>query len=226
MRDKKIIIMCFTLFIMVIAGTGCTKKKAQTEIGNISTPQDSYTKDENRIDKEDIFVKNHPLLENTSFYTTTIDNIKEKCPEKLDITYSEERLDGYLTYYKGDGIIYITTEDGILYSVILTNNKYEFGYGLKVGMDESEISDLDILFNIYNKDEIGVDKKVNSYLLSCEIGPLAMFDFDTLYYYSAALYDENETENQDGFTGRCLGLMAFMKDGKLIAVFTDWPNAN
>ncbi len=202
-------------------------KTTQTETNNIPTTQDSNNKEENRIDKEDIFIKSHSLLKNTPFYTATIDNVKEKCLEKLDITYSEEKSDGYLTYYKGDGITYITTEDGSLYSIILTNNKYEFGCGLKVGLDESEISNLDISFRIYNKDEIGVDKKVNSYLLSYEIGPLSMFDFDTLYYYSATLYDENKTESHvDGFTGRCMGLMAFMKGGKLIAVSTDWPNAN
>jgi hypothetical protein len=49
-----------------------------------------------------------------------------------------------------------------------------------------------------------------------------MLDFDTHYLYSASLYDEGETN----FTGQCMGLMAFMKDKKLIAVSTDWPNAN
>lgn len=207
--------------------TKTQSKTTQTETNNIPTTQDSNNKEKNRIDKEDIFIKSHSLLKNTPFYTETIDNVKEKCLEKLDITYSEEKLNGYLTYYKGDGITYITTEDGSLYSIILTNNKYEFGCGLKVGLDENEISNLDISFRIYNKDEIGVDKKLNSYLLSYEIGPLSMFNFDTLYYYSATLYDENETESHvDVFTGRCMGIMAFMKDGKLIAVSTDWPNAN
>lgn len=222
---RNIIIMCFIIFIMVTAGTGCTKKAMQTD--NLPTPQDFNKKEENRIDKEDIFIESHSLLKNTLFYTATIDSVKEKCSEKLDITYSEEKLDGRLTYYKGDGIIYITTDDGWLYSVILTNDNYEFGCGLKVGMDENEINDLGIPFNIYDKNEIGVDKKISSYLLSYETGPVSMFDFDTLYYYSAALYSEDETENQiDSFAGGCMAFMAFMKDGNLVAVSTDWPNAN
>ncbi len=232
MRNKKMIIMHLIIFIMVISGTGCGKETAQTKTDNITISQSFDIKEEkpidkgeNRMDKEDIFVISHPLLKDVPFYTTTIDNIKEKCSEKLDITYSEERMDGYLTFYKGDGIIYITTEDGSLYSVILINNKYEFDCGLKVGMDKSEINNLDIPFNRYNKVDIGTDKKINSYLLSFEIGPLSMLDFDYLYYYSAVLYDENE-DHMDDFTGRCMGLMAFMKDGKLIAVSTDWPNAN
>jgi hypothetical protein len=205
---------------MVLAGTSCTNETKQTE--NISTPQDSNNKEGNRIDRNEIFIKDHPLLKNTPFYTTTIDNIKEKCPENLNITYSEESADGHFTYYKGDGIIYITAEDGSLFSVILTNNNYEFNCGFKVGMNESEISNLGIPFNKYNKDEIGVNKKIYSYLLGFKTGPLSMFDFDKLYYYKATLCDDKVIS----YNGRCIGLMAFMKDGKLIAVCTDWPNAN
>ena len=208
--------------------SGCNKKASSNEIEKVTsiptstsvpteipTPKDLSNKEENRINKEDIFIKNHPLLKNTPFYMTTIDKIKEKYPEKLDITNSEERVDGNFIYYKGDGIVYITREDGSLYSVILTNNNYEFGCGLKVGMDESDISNLGFSFKVYNSDEIGVDKKVSTYLLSCKIGPLSMFDFDTLYYYSATLDNGNE---KDGFTGYCLGLMALMKDGKFIVI--------
>ena len=207
--------------IMVTIAVGCTKKTTWTETDNMPTPQDSIKDDENQIDKKDIFIKNHPLLKNTPFYSTTINDIKENFPEPLDVTFSEESADGHFIYYQGDGIIYITDSNGWLYSVILTKDKYEFGCGLKVGMEESKISDLDIPFHTCKKDEIGVNKKVYTFLLSFEIGPVSMFDFDTLYYYSAALQDENEPED-----GHCLGIMAFMKDGELVAVFTDWPNAN
>lgn len=220
MWNKKLVIMCLLTSIIAIIGTSCTKETHRSD--NTPTSQVSDNQGDNRLDQKDIYIKNHPLLEKTPFYTATIDDIKENCSEVLDISYSEERIDGGFTYYKGDGITYITAEDGRLYSVILTNDDYKFGCGLKVGMDESEINNLGISFNVYNKDEIGVDKKVNSYLLSCKIGPLSMFDFDTLYYYKATLYDETGSN----YNGYCLGLAALMKDGKLTAVFTDWSNAN
>ena len=210
---------------MAMAGTGCTKEATPDD--NILIQPDINGKEEKQINEKDILVKGHPLIENTPFYSTTIDDIEEKYTEKLEVSYSEEKLDGFLTYYKGDGIVYITTEDGGLYSVILTNNNYEFGCGLKTGMSESEISNLNLSFSIYDKDEIGVDKKISSYLLSYKTGPLSMFDFDSLYYYSAPLYTEEDSDNEmDSFAGRCIGLMVFMKDGKSIAVSTDWPNAN
>lgn len=225
MRYKKLKIIYFIVFIIVMVGTGCTKEVIQDD-NNILIQPDNGS-DERRINENDILIKEHPLLENTPFYSTTIEDIEEKYSEKLAVSYSEEKLDGFLTYYKGDGIVYITTEDGGLYSVILTNDNYEFGCGLKIGMSESEINKLNLSFSSYDKDEIGVDKKVSSYLLSYEKGPLSMFDFNSLYYYSATLNADVDSDNEmDSFSGRCIGLMVLMKDGKSIAVFTDWPNAN
>ncbi len=225
MRYKKIIIIYFITFIMVMVGTGCTKETTQDD--NILIQPDVNGNEEKQINEKDISIKGHPLLANTPFYNTTIDDIEEEYSEKLEVSYSEEKLNGFLTYYKGDGIVYITTEDGGLYSVILTNDNYEFGCGLKIGMSESEINKLNLSFSSYDKDEIGVDKKVSSYLLSYEKGPLSMFDFNSLYYYSATLNADVDSDNEmDSFSGRCIGLMVLMKDGKSIAVFTDWPNAN
>lgn len=224
MRYKKIKIIYFIIFIIMI-GTGCTKETTKDD-NNILIQPDNGS-DERQIYENDILIKGHPLLENTPFYNTTMEDIKEKNSEKLAVSYSEEKLDGFLTYYKGDGIVYITTEDGGLYSIILTNDNYEFACGLKTGMSESEINKLNLSFNIYDKDEIGVDKKVSSYLLSYKKGPLSMFDFDSLYYYSAILNAGDDTDNEmDSFAGSCIGLIVFMKDGKSIAVSTDWPNAN
>ncbi|WMJ86820.1 hypothetical protein [Anaerocolumna sp. MB42-C2] len=225
MKYKKLKIIYFIIFIIVMVGTGCTKETTKDD-NNILIQPDNGS-DERQINENDILIKEHPLLENTPFYSATIENIKGKYSEKLAVSYSEEKLDGFLTYYTGDGIVYITTEDGGLYSVILTNDNYEFACGLKTGMSESEINKLNLSFNIYDKDEIGVDKKVSSYLLSYKKGPLSMFDFDSIYYYSAILNAEVDSDNEmDSFAGRCIGLIVFMKDGKSIAVSTDWPNAN
>lgn len=211
--NKKIISIGILLLILIMSGNSCSKKAALT---NDTTSSDS-------ISSDSILIKNHSLLDTTPFYNVSMEQIEETGKEEFDITFSEERSNGRFTYYTGNGIIYISINDKDIYSILLTDNTYELNCGIKVGMKEDEISSLELPFDEYSKDEIGVDKKISSFLLNCKIGPVSMLDFDTLYQYNATLTSDNQNDNYDG---SCIGLLAFVKDGKVIAVSTDWPNAN
>lgn len=211
--NKKIISISILLLLLIMSGTSCSKKAALT---NDSTSSDS-------ISSDSILIKNHSLLDSTPFYHVSMEQIEETSKEEFDITFSEERSNGQFTYYTGAGIIYISINDKDIYSIILTDNTYELNCGIKVGMNEDEVSRLELPFDEYSKDKIGVDKKISSFLLSCEMGPVSMLDFDTLYQYNATLTSDDQN---DSYGGSCLGLLAFVKDGKVVAVSTDWPNAN
>ncbi len=216
--NKKIISIVILLLIVIMSGNSCSKKAAIT---HDSTSIESISSDS--ISSDSILIKNHSLLDTNPFYTVSMEQIGETSEEEFDITFSEERSNGRFTYYTGNGIIYISINDNDIYSILLIDNTYELNYGIKVGMKEDEIRSLDLPFDEYSKDEIGVDKKISSFLLSCEIGPVAMLGFDTLYQYNATLTSDDQNDNYDG---SCIGLLAFVKEGEVIAVSTDWPNAN
>lgn len=191
-----------------------------TESSNEPNKDEIMNSKDYTFSRNDLLVENHALLSSNPF--VDFSEIEEKCKETLEVSFSKERLDGRLKFHKGDGIIYVTSESNETFCIILTSDKYAFGCGLKVQMDENKIRKLNIPLAKYTKEEIVVDKLVSSYYLSCENGLLSMFDFDSFYYMQGYIDEIYADKRISG----CRGLIALVKDGKVVAVSTDQPTAN
>lgn len=171
--------------------------------------------------RNDLLIENHPVLSKNPL--ATFSEIVKASNEALEVSYTEEIFNGRLKFHKGDGIIYVTDEEDAPFCTILTSDKYAFGCGLKVQMDEKEFGKLKLPLVKYLKEEVGdYDKLLSSYYLSCKKGFLSMFDYDTVYYCEGYINEVYEGKSLSG----CRSLIALVKDGTVVAISTDQPTAN
>lgn len=204
----------YTLIIFTLALTFPVTLTACAPTQNpVNEPAGGY-----EFSVKDIFIKRHELLSEECFWRV---DIKELHTEDLEVSKSEERANGPYLFWAGEGIIYVTNTSAGIYplGVILTNDKYSLGCGLKVGMTVEEMKDLEIPLRQYVEGEVYLGN-----IMRTTKGPLAELDYDAIYYYFGEISPE-EVEEYQVDTSTCRGINVLMKDEKIAAICLDFPTA-
>ncbi len=150
--------------------------------------------EENVLSAEEISVKNHAVLKDYAFQWISWN----KLSQLMDMDYTERIFpagaNGRMVYRTMDGITYALPEyaDGVdqIAGILLTDEKYQLGCGLSVGMDAERIEELALPLDIYVKDEVsgGLKREGDGEIFLYEgLEEGQLIDFD--YAYS----------NHDGF---------------------------
>ena len=218
-----------------------TDSTAESPVSSEQVAEDSENKKvKNELLLEDLFIPEDECLKDASFMTTNImESILKYYPD-LTPTKSEEGANGHCTYWKRDGIEYITagheyyrTEYGADGSETEVIEKYEdmdvfglsivsgysFSCGLRPGMKESELKQYFPCMKKVDKDD---DTYLISHNLRDKMGPLQTTDFDYAYYYVRGASDE-EVEKYHISRSIAYSVTAFIKDGVVCKLFLDSP---
>lgn len=189
----------------------------------------------NEILLPDLFIPEDECLKNASFMTANImENILKHYPD-LKPVKSEEGTNGHLTYWKRDGIEYITwgyestnadgtvqkDEDMDIVGLSIVSG-CSFSCGLKPGMKES---DLIQYFPCMIKFDKGDDTYFRSSIMRDKMGPLQTTDYDYAYYYSHGASDE-DVEKYHISRSIAYSVSALIKDGVVCRIVLDSPTAN
>lgn len=165
----------------------------------------------------DTVINNHELLNDSPCTEYTVKDIYQYYgkPEKI-ITQKDEK-EAYRHYLVYDGIMYVVVNDKKDFKyidtdqaeyidyVILTSRLYSMSVGIQAGMEEAELLETGIDFEmIKNGDDL------DSELLSGKTGYLRKMriPYDTIYYAESS-YDEN------------IALAVMVKGGKVSQIATD-----
>lgn len=231
---KKILrILCLTVCILCL--TACTEtekrnaNKRNADKAVFDYMEEKETTKEKNISAGDTgimergFVINHTLLCEAPLFMFSIGDIIKNNQSKLEEDFSEKTASGYLHYYKEDGITYVTGEPSkgmkeeykTLRGVILTSDKYELKCGLKVGMPEKDIQEINPSFEKVSKEEISGLQ----YPYTAAISP--QFDFDYAYWVKEQIpYEERKLYMSREFDD--MGIILFVKNEKVTAVSVDY----
>lgn len=198
------------------------REEEETVAADIS--EDPEIKNEWMI--RDIFIPEDPCLKDTPFMNGSIECVLKYEPD-LERIRSEERANGYLTYWIGDGIEYVTHfEDLDIIGVIISDN-YSLSGGLKIGMKETELQER---FPMMDKCEKGDLEKGEgmivfaSSIMNDKMGPLQTTDYDCVYAYSRGASDKEVEEYEINGT-IAYSVAAFIKEGEVCKIVLDRPTA-
>lgn len=159
----------------------------------------------------DILINNHELLNEMPCMECRVQDIKQYQGEpKKSIDYMDENglYHHYMIY---DGIIYVVLGEAnveperTIDHVILTNELYSLAMGIQVGMEEDEITETGIYFDlIKNGDDLDSQllSGISGYLRKMKIA------YDTIYY-AESCFEEN------------VAVAVIVKDGKITRIATD-----
>lgn len=193
-----------------------TEDVCQVYIFNSETKEFLLEQGEDLTDKVqlsigDNLINNHDLLNETPCMECRVQDIKfyQGEPKKC-IDYMDENgvFHHYMIY---DGIIYVVLgeaeiePDRTIDHVILTNELYSLSMGIQVGMEEEEIAETGIYFDvIQNGDDLDSEllSGVSGYLRKMKIA------YDTIYYAESS-FEEN------------VAVAVMVKDGKITRIATD-----
>ncbi len=188
----------------------------------------------NELLLQDLFIPEDECLKNASFMTPDIMESVLKYYPDLKPVKSEEGEHGHFTYWKRDGIEYITWGyEGTDAAGIVT--KYEdmdvvglsivsgcsFSCGLKPGMQERELIQYFPCMKEFDKVD---DTYFRSLIMKDKMGPLQTTDYDYAYYYSRGASDE-EVEKYHISRSIAYSVSAFIKDGVVCKIVLDSPTA-
>ncbi len=181
----------------------------------------------NAFNVHDILVPEVPILDTIPFMLANIEEI-QALEYKLEKTESTEHANGYYIYWKDKGIVYVTHSSGRdLVSVILSEDGLSLNCGLKIGMTEAEILQLNLTFKKYSREDFLDDSKsiaLGTNFIKDEENPLHKEDFDALYVYFGALPNDQMAE-YGIHTTSCISIVATIKDGIISNIFLDMPTA-
>ena len=153
----------------------------------------------------------------------------------LTPTKSEEGANGHCTYWKRDGIEYITTgcdstdaagtaikyEDMNVFGLSIVSG-CSFNCGLRPGMKESELKQY---FPCMKKTDKIEDDYMDRIIMSGEMGPLQTTDFDYAYCYERWVSEE-DAEKYRISSSVAYRVIAFIKDEVVCKFFLSIPQAN
>lgn len=125
----------------------------------------------------DISVQNHEILSKYAFQWISWKDVSSVIENDYEEWISEEGANGRMVYRTSDGVTYILPEhfEGAevnqIAGVLIQDKKYQLSNGLAVGMQESEIANIDMPFQRYEKDVNGrgltsknINKMINKLL--------------------------------------------------------------
>ena len=213
-----------------------TDSTAESPVSSEQVAEDSENKKvKNELLLEDLFIPEDECLKDASFMTTNImESILKYYPDLTPVK-SEEGANGHCTYWKRDGIEYITTGCDST-DAAGTVIKYEnmevlglsivsgcsFSCGLKSGMKESELKQY---FPCMEKIDKIEDTYLAGFIMRDKMGPLQTTDFDYVYHYRRGASEE-EVEKYRISRSIAYSVTAFMKDGEVCKLFIDSPTTN
>lgn len=175
----------------------------------------------------DIFVLGSPVLNHVPFMLVTIDDIPSG-KDKLEEIASTDHSNGHFIYWKDEEITYVTHSSGQdLVSVILNGDSFSLNCGLKTGMTEAEVLQMNLFFKRFEKEDLHTDSKSIAFasnIFRDEKSPINTEDFDSLYVYVDSIPEKDMDEY--GITSTsCISIVALMKDGAVSTIILDMPTA-
>lgn len=208
---------------------------AESQVSSEQVAEDSENKKvKNELLLEDLFIPKDECLKDASFMTANImESILKYYPDLTPVK-SEEGANGHCTYWKRDGIEYITTgcdstdaagtaikyEDMDVFGLSIVSG-CSFNCGLRPGMKESELKQyfpcmkkVDEVDNIY----------LNTIIRNDKMGPIQTTNFDYMYCYIRGASDE-EVEKYRISGTIAYSVVAFIKDGEVCMLFLNLPTA-
>lgn len=159
-----------------------------------------------------IWISNHPVLNKTPYFTVSLSDVLSSSYKEYSSPDTEDR---YLNFFEEEGIIYATVESDSeteyptkrISGVVLTTPQYEFGCGLKVGLNVQDLMEMDLIFN-----ESTLESIPNySFLTFLK----ERFDCDSVYIATEIL-SYNAT-----YSNLTYRFLAFVKNDKVVAVSAD-----
>lgn len=171
----------------------------------------------------DVYVTGHPVLSSALFLDCSLSTM-EAVEDPMAQTVSQESIfDGNFIYSQGAGITYVThiSLNGALYGIILPEDQFLLGCGLRVGMGEEELSALSLPFEKCSREDYPMD----SLYLTDPGCPLNTVEFDSAYVFSMGELPQELHPDSPLFSGGRLSVTALVKEGRVVSVFTDIPVA-
>lgn len=221
----------FICLMIMAAISGCAPGEnvppaiMQEETGR-ETDTGSQDVVKNELTIPDIFIPEDECLKNALFMTGSMECVLKYNPELERVT-TVDHGNGYLVYWKGDGIEYVDfCEDMDIYGIVITDH-YSLNCGLKIGMEESDLQQKFPVMEKFEKGNLTKGQGIivfSSSLMNDEMGPLSTTDYDYVYACACAASDEEVEEYQ--ITGTiAYSVIAFIKNGKVCKIVLDLPTA-
>lgn len=175
------------------------------------------------LSSANVYVTGHPVLSSALFLDCSLSTM-EAVEDPMAQTVSRESIfDGNFMYSQGAGITYVThtSLNGALYGIILPEDQFLLGCGLRVGMGEEELSALSLPFEKCSREDYPMD----SLYLTDPGCPLNTVEFDSAYVFSMGELPQELHPDSPLFSGGRLSVTALVKEGRVVSVFTDIPVA-
>lgn len=210
-----------------IYGTETAPESSQGETLHIQEPEAGVSQGTGTIfsgfSSSGLYVTGHPVLSSALFLNcnlSTMENIENSI---VRTDSAQSIFHGNFIYCQGAAITYVThtSLDGALYGIILPEEQFSLGCGLRVGMGEEELSALGLPFEKCSKEDYPMD----SLYLTDSGCPLNTVEFDSAYVFAMGELPEELSSDNPLFSGGRLSVTALVKDGRVVNVFTDIPVA-
>lgn len=236
-KNKKIICI---LFLLVISLYGCESEKKEDISQNVANTESVLVKNDTELIKslsvDEILVQNHTILQEYAFQWISWKDVSEQLTEDYTEWVSEEGANGRMVYRTVNGVTYILPEywEGAeidqISGILLTDEKYQLGCGLLVGMAEDDLGELKIPLQIYERDETGGLKNKDAGEISLYNGMdnENIIEFDYAYSYDEGFVldaqDQKEKITELRLPEECssdthFDLIVFIKDEKVSGIF-------
>lgn len=236
-KNKKTICI---LFLLVISLYGCEREKEENISKNAANTESVFVENDVELIKslsvDEILVQDHAILQEYAFQWISWKDVSEHLTEDYTEWVSEEGANGRMVYRTVDGVTYILPEylEGAeidqISGILLTDEKYQLGCGLSIGMNEDDLGELDIPLQIYERDETGGLKNRDASEISLYNGMdnENIIEFDYAYSYDEGFVldaqDQKEKITDLGLSEECssdthFDLIIFIKDEKVSGIF-------
>lgn len=239
MKYKEKVIICL-LAALTFSTFGCGSEKSEDtskkELKTEMNFEKSETEMMNSLSVDEILVQNHAILQEYAFQWISWKDVSEQLTEDYTEWVSEEGANGRMVYRTVNGVTYILPEywEGAeidqISGILLTDEKYQLGCGLLVGMAEDDLGELKIPLQIYERDETGGLKNKDAGEISLYNGMdnENIIEFDYVYSYDEGFVldaqDQKEKITDLGLSEECssdthFDLIVFIKDEKVSGIF-------
>lgn len=236
-KNKKTICI---LFLLVISLYGCEREKEENISKNAANTERVFVENDVELIKslsvDEILVQDHAILQEYAFQWISWKDVSEHLTEDYTEWVSEEGANGRMVYRTVNGVTYILPEywEGAeidqISGILLTDEKYQLGCGLLVGMAEDDLGELKIPLQIYERDETGGLKNKDAGEISLYNGMdnENIIEFDYAYFYDEGfvLNEEEQKEKiaelglpEERYSDTHFELIAFIKDEKVSGIF-------
>lgn len=239
MKYKKIIGIGL-LAAFTVSAFGCGSKEVKDIVKNEQEIENNFQEREGKIRNslsiDEILVQNHPILQEYVFQWLSWEDVSAQLTEDYAEWVSEEGANGRMVYRTVDGVTYILPEywEGAeidqISGILLTDEKYQLGCGLIVGMEEENLGKLDIPLQVYERDEAEdlKNKEAGTIALYKGMDNEDILEFDYAYSYDEGFVLDGQEQKRKieelGLPEECYSdthfqLIAFIKDEKVSGIF-------